>query len=71
MRLTIRRIGNSLGVIIPKSTLDAWGLSEGDTLELTARLLTIAGTALPALPLLTTLTLLTALTLAVRLILIL
>ncbi|HET7607095.1 MAG TPA: AbrB/MazE/SpoVT family DNA-binding domain-containing protein [Gammaproteobacteria bacterium] len=37
MRLTIRRIGNSLGVIIPRSTLDAWGLTEGDTLELTAR----------------------------------
>ena len=37
MRLTIRRIGNSLGVIVPKATLDAWGLNEGDTLELTAR----------------------------------
>lgn len=37
MRLTIRRIGNSLGVIVPRSTLAAWGLAEGDTLELTAR----------------------------------
>jgi antitoxin component of MazEF toxin-antitoxin module len=37
MRLTIRRIGNSLGVIVPKPTLDAWGLGEGDTLELTTR----------------------------------
>lgn len=37
MRLTIRRIGNSLGVIVPKAALDAWGLGEGDTLELTAR----------------------------------
>lgn len=37
MRLRIRRIGNSLGVIVPKSALDAWGLGEGDTLELTAR----------------------------------
>lgn len=37
MRLTIRRIGNSLGVIVPKSALDAWGLGEGDTLELTTR----------------------------------
>lgn len=36
MRLTVRRIGNSLGVIIPKAALDAWGLGEGDTLELTA-----------------------------------
>lgn len=35
MKLTIRRIGNSLGVILPKSLLDAWGLGEGDTLELT------------------------------------
>jgi len=37
MRLTIRRIGNSLGVIVPKTALDAWGVGEGDTLELTAR----------------------------------
>lgn len=37
MRLTIRRIGNSLGVIVPKATLDAWGVREGDTLELTPR----------------------------------
>ncbi len=37
MKLTIRRIGNSLGVIIPKATLAAWGLGEGDGLELTER----------------------------------
>src|SRR5919109_175652 len=37
MRLRIRRIGNSLGVIVPKATLDSWGLGEGDSLELTAR----------------------------------
>lgn len=37
MRLTIRRVGNSLGVILPRSVLDAWSLSEGDTLEVTAR----------------------------------
>lgn len=37
MKLTIRRIGNSLGVILPKAVLDRWGLSEGDTLELTER----------------------------------
>ena len=37
MRLTIRRIGNSLGVIVPKATLDSWGVGEGDSLELTAR----------------------------------
>lgn len=35
MKLTIRRVGNSLGVILPKTTLDAWGLGEGNTLELT------------------------------------
>ncbi len=36
MKLTLRRIGNSLGVIIPKATLDAWRVGEGDTLHLTA-----------------------------------
>lgn len=35
MRLTIRRIGNSLGVIIPRARLEAWGLTEGGELELT------------------------------------
>ena len=34
MKLTIRRIGNSLGAIIPKATLDGWGVGEGDELEL-------------------------------------
>lgn len=37
MRLTVRRIGNSLGVILPKPTLEAWGIDEGDHLELTGR----------------------------------
>jgi antitoxin component of MazEF toxin-antitoxin module len=37
MLLRIRRIGNSLGVIIPKATLDEWSLGEGDSLELTKR----------------------------------
>src|ERR1700750_2242181 len=37
MKLPLRRIGNSLGIIIPKSALDAWGLGDGDVLELTAR----------------------------------
>jgi len=31
----LRRIGNSLGVIVPKTALDSWGLGEGDSLELT------------------------------------
>jgi antitoxin component of MazEF toxin-antitoxin module len=35
MKLVVRRIGNSLGVILPKPTLDAWGIDEGDHLELT------------------------------------
>ena len=37
MKLTIRRIGNSLGIIIPKRTLEAWGVREGDQLEVTER----------------------------------
>jgi antitoxin component of MazEF toxin-antitoxin module len=35
MKLSIRRIGNSLGVILPRTTLDSWGLGEGDHLNLT------------------------------------
>jgi antitoxin component of MazEF toxin-antitoxin module len=34
MKLTIRRVGNSLGVIIPKAVLERWGASEGAELEL-------------------------------------
>jgi antitoxin component of MazEF toxin-antitoxin module len=37
MKLPLRRIGNSLGVIVPKAQLDAWSVGEGDALELTAR----------------------------------
>ncbi len=37
MRLVIRSVGNSLGVIIPKSALESWGVGKGDTLELTER----------------------------------
>jgi antitoxin component of MazEF toxin-antitoxin module len=37
MKLTIRRIGNSLGVILPKPALEAWDVGEGDHLELTER----------------------------------
>jgi hypothetical protein len=37
MKLTIRQVGNSLGVILPKATLDAWSVGEGDHLELTER----------------------------------
>jgi antitoxin component of MazEF toxin-antitoxin module len=34
MRVPLRRIGNSLGVLLPKATLEAWGLGKGDVLEL-------------------------------------
>jgi antitoxin component of MazEF toxin-antitoxin module len=37
MKLTIRRVGNSLGVILPKIALDEWNVGEGDFLELTER----------------------------------
>jgi antitoxin component of MazEF toxin-antitoxin module len=37
MKVPLRRIGNSLGVLLSKATLDAWGLAEGDALELTER----------------------------------
>lgn len=37
MKLRLRRIGNSLGVIVPKRTPQAWGVDEGDALELTER----------------------------------
>src|SRR5215471_8600651 len=37
MRLVIRPIGNSLGVIIPKAALDEWGVGRGAALELVGR----------------------------------
>lgn len=37
MKIRIRRVGNSLGVLLPKTVLDAWGVGEGDELELTER----------------------------------
>lgn len=37
MKITVRRIGNSLGVIVPRPVLEAWDVSEGDQLEVTAR----------------------------------
>ena len=33
----LRRVGNSVGVIIPKATLEQWGVKEGDSLELSDR----------------------------------
>lgn len=35
--MRIRRVGNSLGVLLPKATLEAWGVGEGDQLELGER----------------------------------
>jgi antitoxin component of MazEF toxin-antitoxin module len=37
MKLQLRRIGNSLGVIVPKEALRNWGVAEGDYLELGER----------------------------------
>jgi len=33
MKTSLRRIGNSFGVIIPKAIVDAWKLREGDSLR--------------------------------------
>jgi antitoxin component of MazEF toxin-antitoxin module len=35
MKLRVRRVGNSLGIIVPKSALARWGVVEGDEMELT------------------------------------
>jgi antitoxin component of MazEF toxin-antitoxin module len=37
MKLTLRRIGSSLGVIVPKKALQSWGIGEGDCLVLNER----------------------------------
>jgi putative addiction module antidote len=37
MNVTLRKIGNSVGVIIPKEMLDRFGLKEGDELNLEAK----------------------------------
>jgi antitoxin component of MazEF toxin-antitoxin module len=37
MKLELRRIGNSLGIIVPKEALQNWGVGEGDYLELGER----------------------------------
>jgi len=37
MKVRVRRVGNSLGVLLPRATLEAWGVGEGDELELTPR----------------------------------
>jgi antitoxin component of MazEF toxin-antitoxin module len=35
MEVTVRRIGNSLGIIIPRPILRQWGVGEGDRLAVT------------------------------------
>ena len=37
MKLVLRRVGNSIGVIIPRAVLEGWGLDEGDHLEVSAQ----------------------------------
>jgi antitoxin component of MazEF toxin-antitoxin module len=34
MKVVLRKIGNSVGIIIPKAILDGWGLGEGDHLTI-------------------------------------
>jgi hypothetical protein len=34
MEAKLRRVGSSLGVILPKETLDAQGLAEGDLVDI-------------------------------------
>jgi putative addiction module antidote len=36
MSITIRKIGNSEGIIIPKEVLDQMGLKAGDTIDMVA-----------------------------------
>lgn len=43
MKLAIRRIGNSLGVIIPRAVLEEWGVGEGGYVKLTSRGIQPAG----------------------------
>lgn len=37
MKARLRRVGNSLGILLPKALLDVWEVGEGDELELTER----------------------------------
>ena len=36
MKAPLRRVGNSLGIIIPRAILQSWNVSEGDVLHLSA-----------------------------------
>jgi antitoxin component of MazEF toxin-antitoxin module len=48
MKIMVRRIGNSLGVIIPRTTLADWNVGEGDYLELTERSIRPASNGIPS-----------------------
>jgi hypothetical protein len=37
MKIAVQRLGDSLGILIPESTLSAWGVNEGDYLVLSER----------------------------------
>jgi antitoxin component of MazEF toxin-antitoxin module len=37
MKGIVRRVGNSLGIIVPKAILKAWDIGEGDRLEISER----------------------------------
>lgn len=37
MKVKIRRVGNSMGIILPKDMLDLLGLSGGDEIEVNVR----------------------------------
>jgi len=34
MKVKVRRIGNSLGIILPKDVFDVLGIKEGDTIDM-------------------------------------
>jgi antitoxin component of MazEF toxin-antitoxin module len=48
VKLVVRRVGNSLGIIIPRATLHAWGVDLGDSLELEERSIRPPGRKRPA-----------------------
>ena len=48
MKVTLRRIGNSVGVIIPKPVLVGWGLDEGDDLVVSSEGIRPPSTPMPA-----------------------
>jgi hypothetical protein len=43
MKVMVRRVGNSLGILLPKLLLETWGIGEGDHLDLSEHGLRAAG----------------------------